>query len=129
MSFTEQETSLLRRLENPTGYPFTLTDLELEQITSAIKRERGNTEAQERRKIRVHVAKLFDWKFAMDGGFMPKEGQLGYPQKIWQDSGYPESKIYHLYEDLVLGLLSQGHTMDELEVTRKLGQTAGRREP
>jgi hypothetical protein len=111
MSFTDREHVLLNSLkENPVGYPFSLDDKELEDVVRAIKRERGNEETKARRAIRVYVASKFGWNFAMDGGFMVKTGD-----KIWQDSAWPNSQIYQLFENLVLYLLNDNWTMDAID--------------
>jgi len=116
MSFTDREHVLLHSLkENPVGYPFSLDDAELEEAFRAIKRERGNNETKARRLIRGYIATKFDWNFAMDGGFMPKKDQPGYSKKIWQDSSWPESLIYQMFENLVLYLVNDNWTIGAVD--------------
>lgn len=114
--FTPDEQHLLELLRtDPIGYPFQLSDKQLEDIFAAIKRERGNHEQAARRNVRVWVAKRFNWKFAMDGGFMPEKGEVGYPNKYWQEGAWPFARVYRLFEDLVLHLLANGWTMEAIE--------------
>ena len=121
--FSDKEVEILDRMRgyDATAYPFHVTDDELEKVFSAIKRERGDAERQARRKVRKFIADKFDWTFAMDGGFMPKKG-AGSSGKYWQDSEDPFSKVYKLYENLVLGLMDKGlslETIDEIAKNQK----------
>lgn len=95
--------------------PFKFTDDQLEVMVRAIKSGRGDIDIQRRSKVRNHLAKIKDWKFAMDGGFMPKKGQAGYPSKFWQNSVHPFSSVYIRYENLVLHMIDNGFSLDEVE--------------
>lgn len=115
--FEERERELIERFKNdPVGYPFALTDEELDTAVRAIKRQRGDAEAQVRRIIRCWVARRFKWHFALDGGFMPDQGEPGYSEKFWPyDSYQPFSKVYQMFENMVLFVWENYHNDKSLE--------------
>jgi hypothetical protein len=103
--FTETEVDLLdkfRRGDN--GFPFECSNKELGTLFIAIERERGNAEAEARRKVRVWVANKFHWTYpsTTDGGFMTGSS------KEWPRSDHPFGKVFQLLENLVLHLLANG---------------------
>jgi hypothetical protein len=109
--FSDKERELLEKLrEDKPGYPFNLTNSELEMALHAVKRERGSSEDEARRLIRVFVARRFKWNFALDGGFMTNEG------KHWPTGGWPFAKSYLLFENLALYLLNkEGWSLEQID--------------
>ena len=110
------EVDLIAKIQDSEN-PLSITDDELDRFTSAIKRARGDREQQLRRVIRLNIAKHHDWNFAMDGGFMPKEGQLGWPAKEWQTlNAGMFGAAYARYERLALYLyFDHGMSLADIE--------------
>ena len=109
MAFSEDETTLLYRMkDNPIGFPFMLSDEEIARVSEAIKRERGNEEAQTRRRIRVWIAANFNWFYAMDGGFSAQRSEPAYPGDWVQDDTHPFGRVYMTLENMIYHLLSKG---------------------
>ncbi len=107
--FSEDETTLLYRMkDNPVGFPFMLSDKELDDVIAAVKRERGDEEMQTRRKIRVWVAANFNWFYAMDGGFKCERSEPPYPGDFVQDDTHPFGRVYLALENLILFNLKAG---------------------
>lgn len=113
--FSEDETTLLYRMkDNPVGFPFMLNDNEIEKVAAAIRRERGNEEAQTRRKIRVWIASNFNWFYAMDGGFKCDRSEPPYPGDFIQDDTHPFGKIYLALENMIYYHISKGTSFKQL---------------
>jgi len=107
--FSEDETTLLYRMkDNPVGFPFMLSDKELDDVVAAVKRERGDKEMQTRRKIRVWIAANFNWFYAMDGGFKAERSEPPYPGDFIQDDTHPFGKVYLALENIIYGWLVNG---------------------
>lgn len=97
MAFNREEARIIAEMgKTDTGYPFNLSDKELDIGIQAIKRERGDALAQAKRKIRVDLANKLGWTFAMDGGFME------HGSKDWPYGGTMFAKLYQEYEKLML---------------------------
>lgn len=115
--FSEDETTLLYRMkDNPVGFPFMLNDKELDDVVSAVKRERGNEEMQTRRKIRVWIAANFNWFYAMDGGFKAERSEPPYPGDFIQDDTHPFGRVYLALENLILFEMKAGISLKMIGV-------------
>ena len=126
--FTKEEENLFHRLaSNPSGYPFVLTNNELDTLMQAVKRERARAEEDVRRIIRHHIANKFHWHFSMDGGFMPDKGEPGYSNKYYQSSTDPFGLVYKSFEDLVLWLVHYcSWSMEDVDKAVAYGANGGK---
>lgn len=91
----DEVVAILGMAAQENGFPFNVSDADLDRAVVAIKRQRGDVKEQAKRVIRTELANKLGWKFAMDGGFMQGSS------KEWQEGGTMFAKLYQEYEALV----------------------------